>query len=231
MCTAPPGPRTCVRACPGAQRAQLGRAREMGAGLGARIIGFMVRVGLARLGDGLQVHIVVQLHVLGVDADDLQAAGLVRHADVDLAVEAPKAPQRGVDAARAAPARVSAAPLSPPSVPQQCCPAHVAHDRHDREAPGLHPLAINTWRRGLSGSDAPYLPGPAAMHGHAHAWNAGNTTALHPQRLRAGARLLGRFVAPMTMTCARDFSPSISVSSCDTMRRSTSPCAPQRRLP
>ena len=39
------------------------------------------------------------------------------------------------------------------------------------------------------------------------------------------AHLLGRLVAPMTMTCARDFRPSISVSSCDTMRRSTSPCA------
>ena len=35
---------------------------------------------------------------------------------------------------------------------------------------------------------------------------------------------LGRLVAPMTMTCARVLRPSISVSSCDTMRRSTSPC-------
>ena len=43
-------------------------------------------------------------------------------------------------------------------------------------------------------------------------------------RAGQGARLFGRLVAPMTMTCARDFSPSISVSSCDTMRRSTSPC-------
>ena len=45
----------------------------------------------------------------------------------------------------------------------------------------------------------------------------------------ADAHLLGRLVAPMTMTCARDFSPSISVSSCDTIRRSTSPCAQHAR--
>lgn len=32
------------------------------------------------------------------------------------------------------------------------------------------------------------------------------------------------FVAAITITCARDFRPSMSVSSCDTMRRSTSPC-------
>ena len=35
---------------------------------------------------------------------------------------------------------------------------------------------------------------------------------------------MGRLVAPMTITCARDFRPSIRVSICDTMRRSTSPC-------
>lgn len=44
-----------------------------------------------------------------------------------------------------------------------------------------------------------------------------------------GAYVLGRFVAPMTMTCDRALRPSISVSSCDTMRRSTSPCAMQAR--
>ena len=43
-------------------------------------------------------------------------------------------------------------------------------------------------------------------------------------RRRAGSIELGRFVAPMTTTCARVFKPSISVRSCDTIRRSTSPC-------
>lgn len=37
------------------------------------------------------------------------------------------------------------------------------------------------------------------------------------------SHLLGRLVAPMTMTWERDLRPSISVSSWDTMRRSTSP--------
>lgn len=36
---------------------------------------------------------------------------------------------------------------------------------------------------------------------------------------------LGRLVAPMTMTEARDLRPSMSVSIWETMRRSTSPCA------
>mmetsp|Transcript_21029 Transcript_21029/g.62761 ORF Transcript_21029/g.62761 Transcript_21029/m.62761 type:complete len:265 (+) Transcript_21029:520-1314(+) len=44
-----------------------------------------------------------------------------------------------------------------------------------------------------------------------------------PKRRRAGSMELGRFVAPMTTTCARCLRPSMSVSSCETMRRSTSP--------
>mmetsp|Transcript_10383 Transcript_10383/g.34129 ORF Transcript_10383/g.34129 Transcript_10383/m.34129 type:complete len:250 (+) Transcript_10383:754-1503(+) len=44
-----------------------------------------------------------------------------------------------------------------------------------------------------------------------------------PKRRSAASIELGRFVAPITMMCARPFMPSISVSSCDTMRRSTSP--------
>mmetsp|Transcript_53230 Transcript_53230/g.108607 ORF Transcript_53230/g.108607 Transcript_53230/m.108607 type:complete len:335 (+) Transcript_53230:1019-2023(+) len=44
-----------------------------------------------------------------------------------------------------------------------------------------------------------------------------------PKRLSAASMLFGRFVAAITITCALDFSPSISVRSCDTMRRSTSP--------
>mmetsp|Transcript_74076 Transcript_74076/g.130738 ORF Transcript_74076/g.130738 Transcript_74076/m.130738 type:complete len:276 (+) Transcript_74076:1768-2595(+) len=46
-----------------------------------------------------------------------------------------------------------------------------------------------------------------------------------PKRRRAGSMVLGRFVAPMTMTWARDFKPSINVSSWETIRFSTSPCA------
>mmetsp|Transcript_28921 Transcript_28921/g.62302 ORF Transcript_28921/g.62302 Transcript_28921/m.62302 type:complete len:272 (-) Transcript_28921:578-1393(-) len=44
-----------------------------------------------------------------------------------------------------------------------------------------------------------------------------------PKRLRAGSMLLGLFVAPITTVCARPLSPSIKVSSCETMRFSTSP--------
>mmetsp|Transcript_115148 Transcript_115148/g.320260 ORF Transcript_115148/g.320260 Transcript_115148/m.320260 type:complete len:265 (+) Transcript_115148:209-1003(+) len=46
-----------------------------------------------------------------------------------------------------------------------------------------------------------------------------------PKRRRAGSMLFCRLVAPMTTTEERDFRPSMSVSICDTMRRSTSPCA------
>mmetsp|Transcript_4696 Transcript_4696/g.10135 ORF Transcript_4696/g.10135 Transcript_4696/m.10135 type:complete len:245 (-) Transcript_4696:454-1188(-) len=45
-----------------------------------------------------------------------------------------------------------------------------------------------------------------------------------PKRRSAASMELGRLVAPMTTTCARALRPSMSVSSCETMRRSTSPC-------
>mmetsp|Transcript_7812 Transcript_7812/g.18419 ORF Transcript_7812/g.18419 Transcript_7812/m.18419 type:complete len:281 (+) Transcript_7812:296-1138(+) len=44
-----------------------------------------------------------------------------------------------------------------------------------------------------------------------------------PKRRRAASMLLGLLVAAITMTCARDLRPSMSVRSCETMRRSTSP--------
>ena len=44
-----------------------------------------------------------------------------------------------------------------------------------------------------------------------------------PKRRSAGSRTFGRLVAPMTMTWFCGLRPSISVSSCETMRRSTSP--------
>mmetsp|Transcript_25488 Transcript_25488/g.53020 ORF Transcript_25488/g.53020 Transcript_25488/m.53020 type:complete len:306 (+) Transcript_25488:815-1732(+) len=49
-----------------------------------------------------------------------------------------------------------------------------------------------------------------------------------PKRRSAGSMVLGRFVAPITTTLARCFKPSINVSSCETMRRSTSPLALSR---
>jgi len=58
-------------------------------------VGAHVAVGL--LGDLLEVDVVRQLHVLGVDAQNLEAAVLVRHANVHLAVEAAEAAERGVD--------------------------------------------------------------------------------------------------------------------------------------
>uniref|UniRef100_A0A6B0UY97 Putative conserved secreted protein n=1 Tax=Ixodes ricinus TaxID=34613 RepID=A0A6B0UY97_IXORI len=45
-----------------------------------------------------------------------------------------------------------------------------------------------------------------------------------PKRRRAASMLLGLLVAAMTITWALCFSPSMRVSSWDTMRRSTSPC-------
>mmetsp|Transcript_17400 Transcript_17400/g.55889 ORF Transcript_17400/g.55889 Transcript_17400/m.55889 type:complete len:294 (+) Transcript_17400:973-1854(+) len=44
-----------------------------------------------------------------------------------------------------------------------------------------------------------------------------------PKRRSAASMELGRLVAPITMMCARDLSPSMRVSSWETMRRSTSP--------
>ena len=41
--------------------------------------------------------------------------------------------------------------------------------------------------------------------------------------VQTGSMLLGLFVAAITITCERDFKPSISVRSWDTMRFSTSP--------
>src|SRR5262245_60945361 len=46
-----------------------------------------------------------------------------------------------------------------------------------------------------------------------------------PGRRSAGSRASGMLVAPMTMTCPRSSSPSMSVSSCDTTLRSTC-CSP-----
>mmetsp|Transcript_32132 Transcript_32132/g.58170 ORF Transcript_32132/g.58170 Transcript_32132/m.58170 type:complete len:202 (+) Transcript_32132:1238-1843(+) len=50
-----------------------------------------------------------------------------------------------------------------------------------------------------------------------------NSRSKRPKRRNAASMELGRFVAPMTTVCARPFIPSISVSNCDTIRRSTSP--------
>ena len=49
-----------------------------------------------------------------------------------------------------------------------------------------------------------------------------------PKRRSAGSSTLGRLVAAITTTCELALSPSSSVSSCETIRRSTSPCALSR---
>merc|ERR1719440_2620001 len=54
-------------------------------------------VAVRLLGELLEVDVVAQLHVLGLDAQHLEAAVLVRHANVHLAVEAAEATQRAVD--------------------------------------------------------------------------------------------------------------------------------------
>mmetsp|Transcript_83845 Transcript_83845/g.242185 ORF Transcript_83845/g.242185 Transcript_83845/m.242185 type:complete len:236 (+) Transcript_83845:1082-1789(+) len=50
-----------------------------------------------------------------------------------------------------------------------------------------------------------------------------NSRSKRPKRRRAASMVFGRFVAPMTTVWLRPFMPSMSVRSCDTMRRSTSP--------
>ena len=54
-------------------------------------------VAVRLLGELLEVDVVAQLHVLGLDAQHLEAAVLVGHANVNLAVEAAEAAQRRVD--------------------------------------------------------------------------------------------------------------------------------------
>lgn len=49
-------------------------------------------------------------------------------------------------------------------------------------------------------------------------------TPYSPNRLSAASTLFGLFVAAMTITCARCLRPSMSVSSWETIRLSTSPC-------
>ena len=46
----------------------------------------------------LEVHVFPQLHVFGVDAEDLQSPGGIRYANVHLAVKAAKPPEGGVNA-------------------------------------------------------------------------------------------------------------------------------------
>ena len=65
---------------------------------------------MADLSDELQLHTVVQLHVLGVDAQHLQASSLVWHTNVDLAVKAAKAPQSSIHTAAHQPVSMRAVP-------------------------------------------------------------------------------------------------------------------------
>ncbi|XP_037470136.1 uncharacterized protein LOC119343017 [Triticum dicoccoides] len=50
------------------------------------------------LGNQLKVDVLIQLHVLGVDAEHFETPDLVRHADVDLAIKPSESPQGRVDA-------------------------------------------------------------------------------------------------------------------------------------
>ena len=121
-------------------------------------------------GDGLGVHVLVELHVARVDAEDLQPPVLVGDADVDLAVEA----WRGGGVV-------------------------CLLDWLVCVAPGSY-MTTTVWV-GYN--------------------KKGRMENVRPKRRRAGSMALGRLVAPMTTTEARFFIPSISVSSCETMRRST----------
>jgi hypothetical protein len=48
-------------------------------------------------GDGLQINVFGQLHVLGVNSENLEAANLVRNSNVDLSVEPAESSQSWVD--------------------------------------------------------------------------------------------------------------------------------------
>mmetsp|Transcript_7662 Transcript_7662/g.16937 ORF Transcript_7662/g.16937 Transcript_7662/m.16937 type:complete len:557 (+) Transcript_7662:788-2458(+) len=65
--------------------------------LGAELRNVGADVAVRLLGKLLQVDVVAQLHVLRVDAQHLEAAVLVGHANVNLAVEASEAAERAVD--------------------------------------------------------------------------------------------------------------------------------------
>lgn len=53
-----------------------------------------------RLTHLFQIDVIAKLHILGVDAQDLKAAGGVRNSDVNLAVETTEATQGRVDRVR-----------------------------------------------------------------------------------------------------------------------------------
>jgi hypothetical protein len=66
--------------------------------LGAERSKIRADVAVRLAGDLLEVDVVSELHVLGVDAENLQAACGVGDADVDLAIEAAEAAEGGVNA-------------------------------------------------------------------------------------------------------------------------------------
>ena len=55
---------------------------------------------MSGLSDGLEVYILGKLHVFGVDSEDFHTADLIRHANVDLSVEAAGTTKRWVDRVR-----------------------------------------------------------------------------------------------------------------------------------
>eukprot|EP00959_Pyramimonas_sp_CCMP1952_P451114 9444664-Pyramimonas_sp.AAC.2 len=110
--------------------------------------------------------------------------------------------------------------------------------RNNRSGPATHPtkpwVSLEIFSRSTSSSSFMFLVWMRSTS--RRPISSGTPMSIsrskRPKRRSAASIEFGRLVAPITMTCDRDFMPSISVSSCDTMRRSTSPCAsPDRRPP
>mmetsp|Transcript_20519 Transcript_20519/g.36817 ORF Transcript_20519/g.36817 Transcript_20519/m.36817 type:complete len:441 (+) Transcript_20519:3071-4393(+) len=55
-------------------------------------------IAMGFFADGLQIHVLIKLHVLGVDPQHLQASGLIRDANIDLPVEATEASECRINA-------------------------------------------------------------------------------------------------------------------------------------
>ena len=154
----------------------------------------------------LQIHIVVQLHVLGVDAQDLQTSSLIWDSNVNLAVKPPKSPEGSINAAqeiligaKCIIKRVKQKLMSDmtpePAAPRKktiFCSSYMLLD------PQYHEGSCSTKQRRTQ---------PSSL-----------------EKVNSVLYLLGRLVAPMTMTWDLAFRPSISVRSCETILLSTSPC-------
>mmetsp|Transcript_1988 Transcript_1988/g.3116 ORF Transcript_1988/g.3116 Transcript_1988/m.3116 type:complete len:251 (+) Transcript_1988:1337-2089(+) len=101
-------------------------------------------ISVRLLGDLLQVHLLVELHVFGVDAKYFQAPGFVRNSNVDLTIEAAKAAQRGVDGVGA---------VGGTHDNDVCARLHAVHEREQlRHDAALH-LTLRLFALGSDGVD------------------------------------------------------------------------------